>query len=156
MSVKTSGMSVKTKEMSVKSFHRPFRVLLKTLNAVSAIFHEPFGRRRSPTNAHAVSPLKPFAVNSLRIVNQIRARIHLAASLVKHPSVRTFQSANEHHHIMFRSKCADVRQSVSHLSANGVERAEVGRIHHVFSDVVHHLLKTLKRFRSLRKQRNRF
>lgn len=131
-------------------------VLLETFNAVSAIFHEPFGGRCSTANAHAFSPIKPFAVNSLRVVNQIRARIFLTASLVKHPSVRTFQSADEHHHIVFRSKCADIGQAVCHLSANGIERAEVSRVHHVVSNVIHHLLKSLKRFGSLRKQRYRF
>ena len=118
-------------------------------DGVATGLHEPRWGGRGAADAHCLRAVEPAEVDAGGVVDEIRAGIDFAAGLVEHPAVGALQPADEEDDVVTGGKRADVRETVGHLAADGVERAERGGRDDVCRDVVDDAAEAFERLRGL-------
>ena len=114
------------------------------------LFHQPFGGGSGPTDAYALSVVKPCRVYLFGTIYDMCIRVYAEAFAEEDFSIRTFLATYEEDYVVRGGKLADVGDAVGHLSADGVVilKGYVGR--DVLLDVCHDALKLFERLCRLR------
>ena len=114
------------------------------------LFHQPFWGGSSPTDAYALSIVKPCWVYLFGTIYDMCIRVYAEAFAEEDFSIRAFLATYEEDYVVRGGKLADVGDAVGHLSADGVVILEgyVGR--DVLLDVCHDALKLFERLCCLR------
>ena len=118
------------------------------------LLHKPFGCRCRTTDTDAPRSDNPPGINILYFRDKICTWIYGAALTEEYLAVRTFRPADEKYHIEPRSETPYVRYAVGHLTADSIEITELHPLRHTLFYPLNQRIKSLDRFRCLRKERD--
>ena len=90
------------------------------------LLHEPLGSARGSADSYRGGTMEPLVAYLSRSLDEVCVGIDAQTFVEEHPAVAALPATHKEHQIMARGEAADIRHTVCHLSADGVEAAERG------------------------------
>ena len=121
-----------------------------SVEVVFHLIHQPHGRRGGSADANVLFAVEPAEVDFGFVGDEIAERIHSATFLVENSAVAAFAAAYKQNHVVVLGKLLDLRYSVSHATAYGVEAAELHVACHAMLYFVDNFFEAFERLGGLR------
>ena len=119
-------------------------------NRVAALFHQPLRCAGGTADADGVHTLKPFLLYLLRPLDEVTVGVDALTFVEEHLTVTALAPAHEEHKVVTTGECRNVRHSVGHLTADGVETLECGIRRYMFLYIFNDTMKFVERLSRLR------
>ena len=116
---------------------------------ITTLFHEPFGRGGSTTDAYCLDAFEPLRIYFIRTLNEMGVRIDAQAFVEQHLSITALSATDEKDQVVTAGKVRDVGHSIGDITADGVEALKGGLWRDVLPYVFYDALKLVKRLRCL-------
>ena len=119
-------------------------------DGVAALLHQPPRRGGRTTYSDGLDTVEPLLLDLVRILDQTSVGVYAQALVEEHLTVRALAPADEEDEIVLGGKLRDVRHTVGHVTADGVEALEDGSRGDMRLDIVDDAVELVERLRGLR------